>query len=159
MEAWLSQIHISCSGSFPLSTLQQQTRKKMEKSLCFLAGVLFLGGLLDAALMDDDVSTESYTIINEVSNTTTAGTVTVRNSTDPATPTTAPTKLSSTTGSNKQLESKKVSTDTEEETSKEQTSAEKDSREDGKTQLGRTRKLCLFVKQHIFVLIKEAGSN
>lgn len=150
MEVWLSQIHISCSGSFPLSTLQQQTRKKMEKSLCFLAGVLFLGGLLDAALMNDDTSTESYSIINEVRNTTTAESVTVRNSTDPATPTTAPTKLSSTTVSNKQQESKRVSTDREEETSKDQTSTEEDNRKDEKTQRGRT---------HFFVLIKEAGSN
>lgn len=140
MEVWPSQIHISCSVSFPLSTLQQQTRNKMEKSLCFLAGVLFLGGLLDAALMDDYTSTESYSIINEVTNTTTAESVTVRNSTDLATPTTAPTKLSSTTLSDKQQESKRVSADREEETSKEETST--DSRKDEKTQLGRTHSLC-----------------
>lgn len=114
----------------------------MEKSLCLLAAVIFLGGFFDAALMDD-ASTESYSIFN---NTTaaTAESVTAEphdHSRDPPTPTTAESKLSATTVRVKQLDSKNTRRDREEDSKEEDRD---DSQGGDKTQLGRTKKKEVF---------------
>lgn len=107
-----------------LSTLQQQQQtKKMETSLCFLAGVLLLGGFLDTA-STDDASTDSFLTSANVTTATTAEPVTRQHKTDPPTPTTAPSKSADTSGRAKQQ-------DSTEESSKEE------NREDEKTQLGK----------------------
>lgn len=97
-----------------LSTLQQQQTKKMETFLCFLAGVLLLGGFLDTA-STDDASTDGFL---------TSTNVTRQHKTDPPTPTTAPSKSANTSGRAKQQDST------------EENSNEED-REDEKTQLGK----------------------
>ncbi|XP_074515982.1 putative carboxypeptidase X1 [Sebastes fasciatus] len=100
----------------------------MEKPLCTLAAVILLGGFLDAVLTDD-----TTTQINLLSNyTTTAESVTVQpqdHSTDRLTPTEAPTKLSTTAARGKQLDTKNISQDSEEENSN------KEEKKDVKTQL------------------------
>lgn len=124
MDVWPSWSHISCTLSFFLFTLQQQT-KKMEKSLCFLAGVLLLGGFPDTALMDDNATTESFLTLIAGTTATTAEPVTLQQKTDPPAPTTAPSKSASTT-----VRAKHNSKE-------EDSSKEDDSREDEKTKLGK----------------------
>lgn len=125
MDVWPSWIHISCTVTFFFFfTLQQQT-KKMEKSLCFLAGVLLLGGFPDTALMDDNATTESFLTLTTGTTGTTAEPVTLQPKTDPPTPTTAPSKSASTT-----VRAKNNSRE-------EDSSEEDDSREDEKTKLGK----------------------
>lgn len=125
MDVWCSWIHISCLVSFFLLTLQQQT--KMERSLCFLAGVLLLGGFLDTALMNDNATTESFLTLTNGTTATTAEPGTLQQKTDPPTPTTARSKPASTTVRAKHNSRKEDSSD------------EEDSREDGKTELGKER--------------------
>lgn len=108
-------------GEFFLSTLQQQT-KTMEKSLCFLAGALLLGGFLDAALMNGTASTESFLTLTNGTAATTAQPVTLQRKTDPQAPTTAPSKAASTTIRAKQQDSRE-----------EESSEEEDVGEDEKT--------------------------
>lgn len=128
----LSSPHKLAREFFSPFTLQQQTKRKMEKPLCTLAAVILLGGFLDAVLTDD-----TTTQINLLSNyTTTAESVTVQpqdHSTDRLTPTEAPTKLSTTAARGKQLDTKNISQDSEEENSN------KEEKKDVKTQLGRTK--------------------
>lgn len=109
---------------FFLFTLQQRT-KKMEKSLCFLAGVLLLGGFLDTALMDDNATTESFLTLTSGTTATTAEPVTLQHKTERPTPTTAPSKPASPTV--------RANSNSREEESSE----EEDSREDEKTKLGK----------------------
>lgn len=124
MDVWPSWIHISCSVSFFLFTLQQQA-KKMEKPLCFLAGMLLLGGFMDTALTDDNATTESFLTLTNGTTATTAEPVTLQRKADPPTPTTAPSKSASTTVRAKHNNRE------------EESSEEEDSREDGKTKLGK----------------------
>lgn len=111
MEVWLC--HKLSGEFFPLLTLQQQTKREMEKSLCtLLAAVIFLGGFLDAALPDDAATHSSL-----LNNTTTARPVTVEpqdHSTDTPTPTTAQTQ-SPTTTRDKQLHTKTQDSEEEKE--------------------------------------------
>jgi len=53
-------------GGLALSslTLQQQTKREMEKSLCTLAAVVFLGGFLDAAPRNDSTAEMSSLLNN-----------------------------------------------------------------------------------------------
>lgn len=104
----------------------------MEKSLCFLAGVLLLGGFLDTALMNDNATTESFLTLTNGTTATTAEPGTLQQKTDPPTPTTARSKPASTT-------SKPASTTVRAKHNgrKEDSSDEEDSREDGKTELGK----------------------
>ncbi|XP_038584222.1 probable carboxypeptidase X1 [Micropterus salmoides] len=101
----------------------------MEKSFCMLAVVIFLGGFLDAAgaLIDD--KTESYSLLN---NTATAESVTVEpqnQGTDRPTPTTAQTKLSTTTVRDKQLDTKSNSQDSKEENNKKEETDDRNTEE------------------------------
>lgn len=126
------------AGEFFSPTLQQQTKTKMEKSFCMLAVVIFLGGFLDAAgaLIDD--KTESYSLLN---NTATAESVTVEpqnQGTDRPTPTTAQTKLSTTTVRDKQLDTKSNSQDSKEENNKKEETDDRNT-EEKKQELGRTK--------------------
>lgn len=111
-----------------LSTLQQQT-EKMEKSLCFLAGVLLLGGFLDT-VSTDDASTDSFLTSTNVTIATTAEPVTRQHKADPPTPTSAPSKSANTSGRAKQQ-------DSTDDNSREENSKEENSREDEKSQLGK----------------------
>lgn len=109
----------------------------MEKSLRLLAAAVLLGGFLDAVLMVD-ASTDTYLRSNN-RTTTTAKPVTVEDHRRyPLTPTTAPSKLSTTTARDKQRDGKTNSKGREEENSKED--EKDDSAEDKKTKLGRTQK-------------------
>lgn len=120
MDGWLALLESTkAARGFFLFILQQQT--KMEKSLCFLAGVLLLGGFLDTALMDDNATTESFLTLTNGTAATTAEPVTLQLKTDPPTPTTAPSKSASTTVRAKHSNRE------------EDSSEEEDSRDDGKT--------------------------
>ncbi|XP_023286145.1 probable carboxypeptidase X1 [Seriola lalandi dorsalis] len=113
----------------------------MEKSLCMLAAVIFLGVFLGAAgALIDDATAQRYSLFN---NTATTGTVnnsvTVEDqSRDRATPTTAETKLSTTAGTGKQLETQNTNKDSEEVNNNSKEEEEKrdaSKTEDKKTQL------------------------
>lgn len=113
----------------------------MEKSLCTLAAVIFLGGFLGAALTDN-TTTEINSLFN---NTTTAESVTVQlqdHSTARPTPTAAQTKLSTTTTKTtttvKQLDTKNISQDSKEE------ETDDSKKEDEETKLGRTKHIFGF---------------
>lgn len=109
----------------------------MEKSLGLLAAVVLLGGFLDTVLKVD-ASTDTYLRSNN-RTTTTAEPVTVEDHRrHPLTPTTAPSKLSTTTARDKLRDGKTSSKGREEENNKEE--EKDDSAEDEKTKLGRTQK-------------------
>lgn len=132
-------------GEFFLFTLQQQT--KMEKSLCFLAGVLLLGGFLDTALMDGNATTESFLTLTNGTTATTAEPVTLQHKTDPPTPTTAPSKSASTT-----VRAKHNSRE-------EDSSEEEDGREDVETKLGKewvtVGRSCKSDRTQLEILMKQ----
>ncbi|XP_070835154.1 probable carboxypeptidase X1 [Chaetodon trifascialis] len=133
MEVWLCQIHINRPGTFFSLTLLQQTKRKMEKSLCVLAALIFLRGLSDAALMED-ASAESF---SGFSNGTTAESVTVEpqhHSTDPPTATTARTRAS-TTGRDEEVDPKTISRDSGDEHNSKEEETNGSKTEDKKTGL------------------------
>ncbi|KAI3367110.1 hypothetical protein L3Q82_008175 [Scortum barcoo] len=101
----------------------------MEKSLCMLAAVIFLGGLSDAELVND-ATTETSSLLNYTS---TAESVTVElldHTTDRPTPTTAQTKISTTAHRDQQLDTKNISQDSKEEEERDESKTE-----DEKTEL------------------------
>lgn len=110
----------------------------MEKSLRFLAALVFLARFLGAALMDDAL-TEGYSLSNDTTTTSTTITTVPATTQDsrgnPATPTIAPSQSAGTSSAVKQSHSRDSRRDREEGNSKE----DEDSREDVKTQLGRRR--------------------
>ncbi len=157
---------------FSLTLLQQQTKRKMEKSLCaLLAAVVFLGGFLDAALIDD-ATTEIYLLFNNTTDKsvtvqtdrptpTTEESVTVEThrptatapepvtvATDHPTTTTAETKVSTATVRDKQLDTKTISKDSEEENNHKEEEAD-DSKTEEKTGPGRkSRAVFELIKPH-----------
>ncbi|XP_010766664.1 probable carboxypeptidase X1 [Notothenia coriiceps] len=102
----------------------QLTERKMEKSLCTLAAVIFLGGFFDAAQLTDDTTTEVHLLLN---STSTAASVTVQlqhHSTAKTTPTAAQ-KLHTTAVTKKKLHRKNIIRDSEEENNGEKKHASK----------------------------------
>ncbi len=136
----LSNPHKLAGEFFSPPTLQQQTKRKMEKSLCVLAAVIFLGGFSEAAQIYD-AATETYSLLN---NTTTES-VTVEpqgHSTDRPTPTTAQAKLSTATVRDQQLDTENISRDSKEEKNdKEEEETDERKTEEEKTELGRTKNI------------------
>lgn len=125
--------HKLLGGVFPF-TLLQSTKKKMEKSLCLLAALVFLAGFLSAALTDDAL-TEAYSLSNDTTTTSTTSTTVPATTQDSRrkTVTIAPSQSAGTSSGVKQSHSKDSRRDTA--NSKE----EEESREDDKTRLGRRR--------------------
>lgn len=139
---WRSGCHlINQRGFFSPLTLLQQTKDKMEKSLCVLAAVLLLGLFSHgaAALMNDPATTESYTLTNYTTISLTVNlteAVTLKGkSGDGAFPATEEPQLFTTTVRDKQLDTADISKGRHEE---EIIKKENDHKtEDGKTKLGR----------------------
>nr|XP_046269780.1 probable carboxypeptidase X1 isoform X1 [Scatophagus argus] len=108
----------------------------MEKSLCLLAAVIFLGGFLDAALIDD-ASTETYSLLNYT--TTTAESVTVElqdHSRHQPTPTKAETTIPTSTVRGKERGTERLSKDSEED------SSNTEETDDSKTENEKTKLEC-----------------
>ncbi|GLD47664.1 probable carboxypeptidase X1 [Lates japonicus] len=111
----------------------------MEKSLCTLAAVIFLGVFsAGAGALINDATTESYSLFNNTATTATVKwtqpvTVDQDQSTELPAPTTAETKLSTTTVRDEQLDTKRTKQDSEEENSSKK--EEDNKKKDEKTEL------------------------
>lgn len=124
--------------------LQQQTKNKMEKSLCTLAAVIFLGVFsAGAGALINDATTESYSLFNNTATTATVKwtqpvTADQDQSTERQPPTTAETKLSTTTVRDEQLDTKRTKQDSEEENNSKKEEDDK-KKKDEKTELGKKK--------------------
>ncbi|XP_078134468.1 putative carboxypeptidase X1 [Sander vitreus] len=110
----------------------------MERSLCTLAAVIFLGGFFNAALTDDTTTEINSLSNNNTTTTTTAESVTVQpqdHSRDRPTPTAAQRKLPTAAGRDKQLDTKNISQDSEEESNNKEEETDDSKKEDKKTEL------------------------
>uniref|UniRef100_A0A7N8X6E2 Carboxypeptidase X (M14 family), member 1a n=1 Tax=Mastacembelus armatus TaxID=205130 RepID=A0A7N8X6E2_9TELE len=106
----------------------------MKRSLCVLAAVIFLGGILDeAGALINDTTTGSFLLSNSTSTTTT---VTVEDhSRDTPSPTTAPIKLFTSTARGKHLDARSSSPDNQEVIDKKKKETDDTKTEDEKTEL------------------------
>lgn len=137
-----SSVH-KLAREFSPPTLQQQTKSKMEKSLCMLAAVILLGAFLHAAdAQMIDAETERSYSSSSINSTLRSVTVEPQShSRHGQTATTAETKLLTTTVRNKQLDSKNTIQDSEEASSNKDEDDNKT--DDEKTQLGRMKMIKL----------------
>ncbi|XP_047467287.1 probable carboxypeptidase X1 [Mugil cephalus] len=131
MEVWLCHLHIF----FPPTLQRRQTKSKMEKSLCTLAAVLYLGVFSHGTgALINDAATESPSLSNLTTAATVnwTGAVTVEGLSRATPTTTTETKLLS---KGKKPDSTEVSKDVKNKKEEEEKDDDDDDDDDDKTQL------------------------